>query len=232
MWLKNLVFRQLLDKETCTYTYLLGDFEKKQAILIDPVLENAERDAKLLVELKLALLYTLETHIHADHITAASAHKAKLGSQIVVPKASSAQNADREIGEGDVLSFGEFALKALSTSGHTAHCLSYLMPGAVFTGDALFIRGTGRTDFQEGNAKALYENVRKKIFSLPSETLIFPAHDYQGISCSTVGEEMEWNPRLGGTKTAQDYIEIMKNLKLDPPKKMKQAVPANLKCGQ
>ncbi|XP_075763242.1 persulfide dioxygenase ETHE1, mitochondrial-like isoform X1 [Pelodiscus sinensis] len=221
----------LFEPESCTYTYLLADRESKEAVLIDPVLETAKRDAKLVRELGLNLLFAANTHCHADHITGTGLLKKMLpGCRSVIAKDSGA-SADIHIQEGHALEFGAFALEARATPGHTDGCLTYVLNDRTmaFTGDALLIRGCGRTDFQQGSPETLYRSVHEKIFTLPGDCLIYPAHDYTGQTVSTVEEERTLNPRL--TQSLEAFVQLMNNLNLPKPKKMDFAVPANLKCG-
>lgn len=229
-----LIFRQLYDFQSSTYTYLLGDSERGEAVLIDPVFEHAERDCALVRELGLTLLSTLETHVHADHVTGASALKAGLGSRIAVPAASGAEGADDILGDRDRVAFGARYLEARATPGHTAGCLTYVLDdeSRAFTGDCLLIRGCGRTDFQGGDARALYRSVHGRIFSLPDGCLIYPAHDYRGLTVTSVAEEKRFNPRLGGELSEDDFVGHVENLGLPHPRQMDIAVPANLKCGR
>ncbi|MCX7979066.1 MAG: rhodanese-like domain-containing protein [Bdellovibrionaceae bacterium] len=229
---KGLIFHQLFEPVSCTYTYLLADAETKEAVIIDPVLETAERDLKLIEELGLKLNYILETHIHADHITSADKLRRQTGAKTVVSKMANVDCADVLIEDNQEIRFGRHTIRALATPGHTNSCMSYYTNGMVFTGDALLIRGCGRTDFQQGNAETLYNSVHKKIFALPDETLVYPGHDYKGFSHSTILEEKQHNPRLGGGKTLQEFKKIMSELKLDYPKKIDQALPANMACGK
>ncbi|XP_072026622.1 uncharacterized protein [Amphiura filiformis] len=230
----NLMFRQLFDYQSYTYTYLLADKVAKEAILIDPVLELVNRDVHLLEDLQLKLKFAINTHCHADHVTGTGKLKDRLPEvKSVISKASGAQ-ADIYINEGDQVQFGDFAVDVLSTPGHTNGCVTYVFkhegkPLMVFTGDAVLIRGCGRTDFQEGSSDTLYESVHGKILSLPPETLLYPAHDYTGQMVSTVGEELKHNPRL--TKPKEEFIKIMENLNLPYPKAIDRALPANLVCG-
>lgn len=227
-----MLFRQLQDKESSTFTYILADEETREAIIIDSVKENLERDLKLIEELKLKLLYSIETHIHADHITATKEISKKTGAKTVSPWTADTDCADIKIKDGDTLSFGKHQLTAIYTPGHTDTCMSYLVEGMIFTGDALFIRGTGRTDFQSGSAKALYKSITEKLYTLPAETLVYPGHDYNGMSVSTIAEEKEQNPRINDKTSEAEFIKTMSELNLPNPKKIHQAVPANLKCGQ
>ncbi len=227
-----MLFRQLFDAESSTYTYLLADRATQTAILIDPVLEQVERDLKLLFELGLTLKYCIETHIHADHVTGAGVLRNETNCLGLVPIGSGVQNIDRELQDNEVLELGSIYLKAMATPGHTESHMAYLINHTqVLTGDALFIRGCGRTDFQGGDPGVLFESVNQKLFSLPSSTLIYPGHDYRGHTVSTVGEEKQYNPRFANKDKAA-FIELMMHLNLPLPKNMAQAVPANLLGGQ
>ena len=230
-----MLFRQLIDSRSSTFTYLLADGATRDAVLIDPVFEQFARDAALVHELGLTLRHTLETHVHADHVTAAWLFRERLGSTIVVSRAGGAQGADRLVGEGDVVSFGGETLSVLATPGHTAGCVSYVTGDrtAVFTGDALMIRGAGRTDFQEGDARRLYRSVHDKLFALRRRRASsIPAHDYAGRLASSIGEERAFNPRLGGAHSEADFVGFMDNLGLPHPKQIDVALPANLRCGR
>ena len=229
-----MTFRQLFDPQSSTYTYLLADPAARQALLIDPVFEQARRDIALVEELGLKLLWTLETHVHADHVTGAWLLRERVGSRIVVSAAGGAQGADRPIKPGDRVAFGTRYLEARATPGHTSGCLTYVLDDRTmaFTGDALLIRGCGRTDFQQGSARTLYRSVREQIYSLPDDCLIYPAHDYRGLTSSSVGEEKRFNPRLGEAVGEGDFVGYMENLGLAHPKQMAAAVPANLTCGR
>lgn len=231
-----LFVRQLFDLESSTYTYLVYDPKTREAAIMDSVRERAERDLKLVRELGLNLKYVLETHVHADHITGADLLRSQTQAQVGLSAESQVECADLYLKDGDEVFLGEHSVRVISTPGHTNTCLSYyaasLGDGAVFTGDALFIRGTGRTDFQSGSSEGLYQSITLKLFKLPDETLVYPGHDYNGQSHSTLLEEKKYNPRVGGGKTQGDFVEIMKNLNLAPPKKIHEAVPANLKCGK
>jgi glyoxylase-like metal-dependent hydrolase (beta-lactamase superfamily II)/rhodanese-related sulfurtransferase len=230
----SLVFRQLQDLKSSTYTYLLADADDKAAVLIDPVFEQARRDAALINELGLKLLYTLDTHVHADHVTGAWLLKQSTGSRIALAAASGAENIDVPLAPGDRIHFGRRHLEARATPGHTSGCMTFVLDdrSMAFTGDALLIRGAGRTDFQQGSAHKLYTSVVAQIFSLPADCLIYPAHDYRGLTCSSVGEEQQFNPRLGGERNEGDFVGYMENLGLPHPKQIDIAVPANLKCGR
>lgn len=227
----NMIFRQLFDRESCTYTYLLADEESKEAVLIDPVIELAERDAKLVEELGLNLKYVMNTHVHADHITGTGLLKKLVpGCQSLLSKASSGQ-ADVLVEPGEEVTFGEQKLEVRATPGHTNGCVTYVCHDqkTAFTGDALLIRGCGRTDFQEGSADTLYDSVHGQILSLPDDYTLYPAHDYKGLTATTVEEEKKFNPRL--TKSKEEFIDIMNNLGLPYPKKIDVSLPANLVCG-
>lgn len=229
----DLFFYQLFEPESSTYTYLLADAESKDAVLIDPVLEMVDRDLLWIDQLSLQLRYVLETHIHADHITGAGEiRKRRSEVRVAVPRNAGVSCADIQIGDGDEIVFGAFKIKALETPGHTDASISFLCEGMVFTGDALLIRGTGRTDFQSGSAETLYDSITQKLFRLPPETKVYPGHDYKGLTSSTIGMEIKYNPRLGGGKSKQDFVQIMEALSLGEPKKIHQAVPANKRCGE
>ncbi|HQY70569.1 MAG TPA: MBL fold metallo-hydrolase [Pseudomonadales bacterium] len=229
-----IVFRQLFDQQSSTYTYLLADPATREAVLIDPVFEQVQREVALIRELGLTLLCTLETHVHADHVTGAWLLREALGSRIVLAAAGGASGADRELRHGDVVRFGGRSLEARATPGHTNGCMSYVLDdhAMVFTGDALLIRGCGRTDFQEGSARLLYRSIHEQIFTLPDECTVYPGHDYGGSTASSVGEERRFNPRLGGGIREEDFAGYMDNLGLAHPKLMDKAVPANKHCGK
>jgi glyoxylase-like metal-dependent hydrolase (beta-lactamase superfamily II)/rhodanese-related sulfurtransferase len=228
------IFRQLFDAASSTYTYLLGDSASGEAILIDPVFENERRDLALLRELGLRLLATLDTHVHADHVTAAWLLKQRCGSRILLSEHSGAANADHLLKHGDQVGFGSRHLEVRATPGHTIGCLTYVLDdhSMAFTGDSLLIRGCGRTDFQQGSPATLYRSVKEQILSLPPACLLYPGHDYRGLTVTSVGEEQRFNPRLGGDVDATDFAGYMNHLGLPHPKLMDVAVPANLRCGQ
>jgi glyoxylase-like metal-dependent hydrolase (beta-lactamase superfamily II)/rhodanese-related sulfurtransferase len=228
-----MLFRQLLDPETSTWTYLLADADSREAVLIDPVREQLARDLELLEQLELRLLYSLETHVHADHVTGGGGLRERLGCRIGLGSAAGVVTADLQLGDGERVRFGRHALEVLATPGHTRGCVTYLCreEGMAFTGDALLIRGCGRTDFQQGDARALYRSVRERIFALPDATRLYPGHDYRGRTVTTVGEEKRFNPRLGGSRGLAEFVALMEGLKLAYPKRIDEAVPANLCAG-
>jgi glyoxylase-like metal-dependent hydrolase (beta-lactamase superfamily II) len=227
-----MLLRQLFDYNTWTYTYLIADPNTKEAVLVDPVLEQVERDLQLIKELGLTLRYCLETHIHADHVTGTGKLRELTGCQGIVPENAQAACANRYIRDGEILKVGEVRIKAIATLGHTDSHMSYLVNDRnVLTGDSLLIRGCGRTDFQSGDAGTLYDRVTQRLFTLPDETLVYPGHDYRGQTVSTIGEEKQFNPRFVG-RNRESFIEFMNNLKLPNPKKIAEAVPANERCGQ
>ncbi len=229
-----LIFRQLFDPQSSTYTYLLGDGATREAVMIDPVFEQMRRDAALLAELGLRLRTTIETHVHADHVTGAWLLRRRLGSAIALSATSGAVGADRYLAHGDQVRFGERGLEVRATPGHTGGCITLVLDdrSMAFTGDCLLIRGSGRTDFQEGDPRKLYRSVYEQIFSLPDDCLLYPGHDYRGLMVTSVAEEKHFNPRLGGDLSADDFAGYMNNLNLPHPKQMAVAVPANLQCGR
>jgi len=231
-----MIFRQLFEPVSSTYTYLIGCEQTGQAALIDPVLETVERDLNLVRELGLTLACTMETHIHADHVTGAGRLRAFSGSKAGFPAASGADFVDFTITEGSPVSVGQLQLRPIYTPGHTDDHHAYVVEseGAsrVFTGDALLIEGCGRTDFQNGDAATLYRSVHDKIFTIGDETLVYPAHDYNQRFVSSVAQERARNPRLGGGKSVEEFVAIMGALNLPRPKKMDVAVPANRQCGE
>jgi sulfur dioxygenase len=227
------LFRQLFDPVSSTYSYLLADAASREALLIDPVFEQARRDSALIHELGLSLRCTVETHLHADHVTAAWRLKQALGSRIVVSANSGAERADRYVRHGDSIAIGGRALAVRETPGHTAGCISLVLDDGTmaFTGDCLLVRGCGRTDFQGGDAAALYRSVHQQIFTLADDCLLYPGHDYRGNTVSSVREERAYNPRLGGELSATDFAGYMSNLALPHPRQIDIALPANQQCG-
>ena len=227
-----MIFRQLFDPKTSTLTYLLGDEATRQAVLIDTVLEQVDRDLAVLQELDLKLAYTLETHIHADHVSGAQRLRELTGCLISVPDPTKLDCADLLVREGEPLQLGKLRIEPLHTPGHTDVDFCYRVNDRVFTGDTLLIDGCGRTDFQSGEAEALYRSVHDKLFTLPGETLVYPGHDYNNRRVSSIEQERLRNPRLGGGKTLDEFVAIMVALGLPRPAQMDRAVPANLGCGR
>jgi sulfur dioxygenase len=223
-------FKQLFDLTTSTYTYLIADDETHEAVLIDPVIEQLERDLKLVREHGLTLKYILETHVHADHITASLALKQATGAQTAVSLDCNAQGYDRMLEEGKVILFGREEILVMATPGHTSGSVSYLWRDRVLTGDTLLIGGCGRTDFQNGSAEALWLSITEKLFRLDDQVLVYPGHDYKGRRVSSIGEEKQFNARLAG-KSREGFIDIMNNLNLPMPNRLQEAVPANLVGG-
>lgn len=226
-----MIFQQLFETDTSTYTYLIGCERTREAALIDPVIGEVDHYLALLQRLDLRLLYTLETHVHADHITASGKLRQLLGSRSVLHEAGGAKCADVLAKDGDVLRVGDLSIEVLYTPGHTNGCTSYRVDDKVFTGDALLIGGCGRTDFQQGDPGKLYDSIHGKLFSLPPETLVYPGHDYRGNQVSSIGREMAENPRLGGGRSREAFIQLMNNLKMDYPRHIDRALPANQACG-
>ena len=231
--LESMGLKQLFDDESSTFTYLLWDPKSKDGILIDPVDTQVERDLKIVEEEGVNLIYGVNTHAHADHITGTGHLKSKVGSlKSVISKASKAM-ADIHVEHGDKIEFGERHITVRATPGHTEGCVSFVTDDEtmVFTGDTLLIQGCGRTDFQGGSAASLYDSVWSQILTLPDDCIVYPAHDYKGRLSSKVIDEKTTNPRLGQSKTKEEFVEIMANLNLSYPKKIDVAVPANMRCG-
>ena len=229
----SLIFKQLFERESCTYTYLIADSKTKEAAIIDAVDIMIERDTALLKELELNLKFIIETHIHADHITSACPLKKFYPKARIVmgmENVSAEACSDIMAGEGHILNIGKYEITAIETPGHTLGCMSYLVENKVLTGDALFIRSTGRCDFQGGSAESLYESIQK-LYKLPDSTEVYPAHDYNGLSVSTIGEEKKFNSMVRESDDQQTFIDNVNNLDLSLPKKIKIAVPANQSCG-
>jgi glyoxylase-like metal-dependent hydrolase (beta-lactamase superfamily II) len=231
-----MLFRQLFEPQSSAYTYLIGCERSGEAALIDPVFETVERDLQLLAALGLTLKCTIETHIHADHVTGASRLREQTGCKCAVPEQSGASHADVAVREGEPIHVGAMEIRPLYTPGHTDDHHAYFLDAGggarLFTGDVLLIDGCGRTDFQNGNAATLYRSVHDKIFALPGETLVYPGHDYQQRHVSSVAQERERNPRLGGRRTLDEFVAIMSALNLPRPRQMDVAVPANRLCGR
>lgn len=226
------IFRQLVEYASNTFTYILGCSSTKKAVIIDPVMETAHRDAELIRELDLHLIYGLNTHVHADHVTGTGVLKSAFPSMKSVLCAQSGGKADHFVNDGDKIKFGHETLEVRSTPGHTDGCVSYVSHAhrMVFTGDALLIRACGRTDFQQGDARKLYRSVWEKLFTLPDDFIVYVGHNYDGILQTSIAEEKRFNPRL--TKSEDEFVRIMENLKLDYPKQIDRALPANLKDGE
>ncbi len=227
----SLLVKQLFDRDSCTCTYLLIDRKKYEAAIIDPVKEQLNRDLQLIEELGVELLYTIETHAHADHITSSGLIRQRTGAQVVFSAASRVMGVDKSLCDGDVLPLGNYSIKAIATPGHTDGCMSFDVDSMLFTGDALFVRGCGRTDFQNGDAGTLYDSITQKLYAYPDDTRIYPAHDYNGRLWSTIGEEKRWNPRIAAGTPREQFIETMSHLNLEVPKKINEAVPVNTHCG-
>lgn len=228
------IVRQLFDQVSSTYSYLLACARTHEAVLIDPVFERHTRDAALVHELGLTLLVTLDTHCHADHVTGAWLMKEARGSQIAMAGVYGAANVDVPLAGGDEVRFGHELLEVRATPGHTVGCLSFVTADhtMVFTGDTLLVRGAGRTDFQEGDAHRLFHSIREQLFTLPDACVVYPGHDYDGRTASSIGEERLHNPRIGGGAREEDFVGYMTNLGLPHPKQLAIAVPANLRAGE
>ncbi len=229
-----MIFRQLFDQASSTYTYLLGDPQTHEAVLIDCVFEQHKRDAALIRELELTLICTLDTHCHADHVTGAWLMKHALGSKIGLSPQYAAKNVDLPLLHASRVPFGRHALEVRATPGHTAGCVSFVTEDRTraFTGDALLVRGAGRTDFQEGDPHLLFRSIRDELLSLPDDCQVLPAHDYEGRTSSTIAEERRYNPRIGGGAREEDFVGYMRSLGLPHPKQLAIALPANLRAGE
>lgn len=225
-----MLFRQLFERESSTYSYLLARRPGGEALLIDPVREELPRYLQLIRELDLRLVFAIDTHVHADHVTALGGLRDATACTTIMGAQSKAECVSRTVGDGELIRIDGLALRALYTPGHTDDSYSFLMDDRVFTGDTLLIRGTGRTDFQNGDARQQYESLFGKLLRLPDETLVYPAHDYKGWTVSTIGEEKAHNPRLQ-VRSEAEYVALMASLRLPNPKLMDVAVPANLACG-
>jgi len=225
---------QNIDDRAEARTYIVSDRRSGRAIIIDAVLENVERDCKVIRDLGLTLLFAVETHIHADHVTGASLLKARTGAQIVYGGAAKGvvDGADRFLFEGEALPVGETCIHGLATPGHTDCCTCYAVPGAIFTGDSLFIGSNGRTDLQGGSAEKLFDSVRRKLFGLPDDTIVYPGHDYNGRISSTIAKEKQWNERLNLSISKTTFIETMNARRVPPPAQMTIAIPANMRAGR
>ncbi len=229
-----MIFRQLFDPSSSTYTYVLGDPSSGEALVVDPVLEHRQRDAALLRELGLKPVVTIETHVHADHVTSAWWLRHEFGCAIALSAASGAEGADRLLRHDDRVAFGGRHVQVRSTPGHTHGCITLVLDDAslALTGDCLLIRGTGRTDFQQGDAHEMFRSIRDQILTLPAACVLYPAHDYRGLTASSVAEERRWNPRIADAVGEADFVGYMRNLNLPHPKLLDVAVPANLRVGR
>jgi glyoxylase-like metal-dependent hydrolase (beta-lactamase superfamily II) len=231
-----MIFRQLFEPDSSTYTYLVACSDTGKAALIDPVLDTVQRDLSTLQEMGLELDYTIDTHVHADHLTSARRLRELAGSQVVYPAIDELPCADIGIREGEVFRIGQLELHPLFTPGHTSHHHAYLIDNGtqqmLFSGDALLIDACGRTDFQSGDAATLYRSIHEKFFTLPDATLVYPCHDYEGRFMSSIAQEKARNPRLGGGKTLEEFVAIMNDMDLPYPRKIDFAVPGNERCGE
>lgn len=225
-----MIFRQLFERESSTFTYLVASDKGREALLVDPVKEEVPKYLQLLRELDLKLVFAIDTHVHADHVTALGALRDQTGCTTIMGEKSRADCVSRKVTDGETIRLGDLALDVMYTPGHTDDSYSFRMADRVFTGDTLTIRGTGRTDFQNGDPEAQYHSLFDKLLRLPGETLVYPGHDYKGWTVSTIAEERAHNPRLQ-VKSKEEYVAIMRALKLPHPKLMDVAVPANLACG-
>ena len=226
-----MIFRQLFDHESSTYTYVLADRKGGEALLIDPVLEQTDKYVRLVEELGLRLVMAVDTHIHADHVTALGALRDHTGCATAMGEQTKADCVSLRLRDGERVRVDDLALEVLYTPGHTDDSYSLLLPDRVFTGDTLLIRGTGRTDFQNGDPAAQYDSLFGRLLRLPDDTFVYPAHDYNGMTVSTIGEEKAHNPRLQ-VRGKQEYVELMNGLVLSSPRLMDVAVPANRACGR
>ena len=225
-----MIFRQLFDKSSSTYTYLIASKKGREALIIDPVLENISIYIETLNDLNLKLVKVIDTHIHADHITGASQLKKKTNCSTIMGEHSPSDTVEIKVKEDEIIKIDKLKIRAIYTPGHTSDSYSFLMNNFLFSGDTLLINGTGRTDFQNGNAKDAYNSIFNKLLKLPEETILYPAHDYNGKEMSTIGKEKKFNPRLQ-VSNQNEYVEIMDNLKLPKPKSMDANVARNIKLG-
>ena len=225
-----MIFKQVFDKKTSTYTYLIASSKGREALIIDPVLDNINEYISLLNELDLKLVKVIDTHIHADHITGASKLKDQTNCTTIMGEQTPANAVDLEVKDEEIIKLDQIEIKALYTPGHTSDSFSFLMNDCLFSGDTLLINGTGRTDFQNGSAKDAYNSIFNKLLKLPEKTLLYPAHDYNGEKVSSIGKEKKFNPRLQ-VSSENEYVEIMNNLNLPEPKMMDVNVARNIKLG-
>ena len=230
--MEKINMRQYFDYESCAYSYLLFDPNTNKSVIIDPVLEQYDRDMGIIKKLDLDLIGILETHVHADHITGAFTIRKKNGTPIYYGSQSGVRGADFILNNGDCIQVGRFEIKTIHTPGHTKGCVSYYTCGMLFTGDTLFIGGTGRTDFQDGDPDTLYDSVTKKLFQYPEDTKVYPAHDYSGAMLTTIGEEKKWNPNVGDNIDKESFVEAENQKNRPYPKHIDTAVPANMHCGR
>lgn len=226
-----MIFRQLFDQESWTYTYIIASEVGREAVIIDPVKSHTEQYVQLLNQLDIQLIFALDTHVHADHVTALGDLRDATDCATVMGEHTKAECVSRKVKDGDIISIDNLQLSAMYTPGHTDDSYCFVMDDRVFTGDTLLIRGTGRTDFQNGDSRMQYASLFNKLLNLPETMKVFPAHDYKGMTMSTIGEEKRFNPRLQ-VQSEAEYVELMANLKLANPKLVDIAVPANLACGQ
>lgn len=227
---KELLY-QLFDAATSTYSYLLIDQQSRDAIMIDPVLDKFERDLKLITQLKVQLRHVLETHVHADHCSGAKRLAQATGARIGLSVKAEVQGKYQPLSDGDIIRLGHSEILVLETPGHTNACLSFVSENKVFTGDTLFIRGCGRTDFQNGSSELLYESITKKLYTLPGKTFVYPGHDYNGLCRSSIDEEKAYNLRLPEGRSLSEFTQIMSNLNLPYPKRMDESVSFNRSLG-
>lgn len=225
-------FHQFFEPTSSTYSYLLACEQTAEAVLIDPVASEIEMYIDFLQQHDFKLIYTLDTHVHADHVTASGLLREKLGSRSILHRNAGVACGDILVTDGTEIRLGDMLIEARYTPGHTNACTSYVIDNMVFTGDALLIDGCGRTDFQQGSAATLYDSVQQQLFSLPDETIVYPGHDYKGRLSSTIGHERQFNARLGANRSKDSFIELMNHLNLPYPAKIKEALPLNQTCGQ
>lgn len=230
---QQVIFRQLLDETSHTYTYILADPATLQGVIIDPVFDRRERDLEMIEQLKIKIIWALETHVHADHITSANFLKARLGCRTAVSESAGVETADHFLSHKEILMIGKIEIQCFKTPGHTPGCMSYFFAdqGLIMTGDTLLIRGCGRTDFQNGSASQMYHSIQSGLYTLPDSTWVFPGHEYNGRSHSTLHEEKLFNKRIPAHQTLETFEQIMRDLKLDPPARIKESVPANIRGG-
>ncbi len=225
-----MIFKQLFDDLSCTFTYLIGSETSREAVIIDPVLENIDEYLLELNKLKLGLIKVIETHTHADHFSGSSELKSRTNCKTLMGEHTKAEVVEIKVKDDEIVKVGDLNIKAMYTPGHTLDSYSFLMKDRIFSGDTLLINGTGRTDFQDGSAKDSYESIFNRLLKLPEKTLLYPAHDYKGEKVSTIGKEKKFNPRLQ-VKDMSEYLDIMNNLNLPKPKLIDIAVKRNLKLG-